>query len=195
MPVRTGSKGVAVEPSFLVTHASFARSENIVLSLLETRGMLLVTRHERGRLCNRFARHTSDVDRLARGIPMQLRPAIAVSLALLTVPLTSIVASPGTSVGTARPSVAILELFTAEGCSSCPPADALLRQINLKQTNGGPLIIGISEHVTYWNHLGWKDPYSSSVFTDRQRSTFEAFTRGSLHATDGPERSRPICGK
>jgi hypothetical protein len=100
---------------------------------------------------------------------MQLRPAIAVSLALLAVPLTSIVASAGTSVGTARPSVAILELFTSEGCSSCPPAGALLRQINLKQTNGGPLIIGISEYVTYWNHLGWKDPYSSSVFTDRQR--------------------------
>jgi len=43
-----------------------------------------------------------------------------------------------------------------------------LRQINLKQTNAGQLIVGISEHATYWNNLGWSDPYSSEVFTDRQ---------------------------
>jgi hypothetical protein len=65
-------------------------------------------------------------------------------------------------------SIAIVELFTSEGCSSCPPADALLRQINLKQTNTGQLIVGISEHVTYWNNLGWRDPYSLPVFTERQ---------------------------
>jgi len=65
-------------------------------------------------------------------------------------------------------SVAIVELFTSEGCSSCPPADALLGRINLKQTDAGQLIVGISEHVTYWNDLGWKDPYSLPVFTDRQ---------------------------
>ena len=55
-------------------------------------------------------------------------------------------------------SAVIVELFTPEGCSSCPPADAMLRQINLKQTGAGQLIVGISEHVTYWNDLGWKDP-------------------------------------
>jgi hypothetical protein len=65
-------------------------------------------------------------------------------------------------------SIAIVELFTSEGCSSCPPADALLRQINLKQTNAGQLIVGISEHVNYWNNLGWRDPYSLPVFTERQ---------------------------
>jgi len=43
-----------------------------------------------------------------------------------------------------------------------------LRQINLKQTDEGQLIVGISEHVTYWNDLGWKDPYSSPTFTERQ---------------------------
>jgi hypothetical protein len=128
----------------------------------------LVTRHVCGRSCNRFAGHASDVGRLAEGIPMQLRPVFAVSLALLAAPLKSHPAPPGTSVGVTPSSVAIVELFTSEGCSSCPPADALLRQINLKRTNAGQLIVGISEHVTYWNGLGWKDPYSSPVFTNRQ---------------------------
>jgi hypothetical protein len=49
-----------------------------------------------------------------------------------------------------------------------PPADIVLREINLKQTSAGQLIVGISEHVTYWNGLGWKDPFSSPVFTARQ---------------------------
>jgi hypothetical protein len=99
---------------------------------------------------------------------MQIRFVFAISLALLAAPLESHAASPDGSINATPSSVAIVELFTSEGCSSCPPADSLLRQINLKQTNAGQLIVGISEHVTYWNDLGWKDPYSSPVFTDRQ---------------------------
>jgi hypothetical protein len=100
---------------------------------------------------------------------MQLRPAFAILFALLAIPLESHAASPDSSISASPSSVAIVELlFTSEGCSSCPPADSLLRQMNLKQTNAGQLIVGISEHVTYWNDLGWKDPYSSPVFTDRQ---------------------------
>jgi hypothetical protein len=77
--------------------------------------------------------------------------------------------APAQSAAVAKPaSVAVVELFTSEGCSSCPPADALLQQVNLKQTNAGQLIVGISEHVTYWNNLGWRDPYSLEVFTERQ---------------------------
>ena len=99
---------------------------------------------------------------------MQIRFVCAVSLALLAVPLKPYAATPDSSGSAAPSSVAIIELFTSEGCSSCPPADSLLRQINLKQTDAGQLIVGISEHVTYWNDLGWKDPYSSPTFTERQ---------------------------
>jgi len=67
-----------------------------------------------------------------------------------------------------QPPIAVVELFTSEGCSSCPPADRLLQQIHLKRTSAGQLVVGISEHVTYWNSQGWKDPFSDQVFTDRQ---------------------------
>jgi hypothetical protein len=99
---------------------------------------------------------------------MQLRPVSILSFAILGISSVAYFAAPGGAGAEEPAAVAVVELFTSEGCSSCPPADALLREINLKQTSAGQLIIGISEHVTYWNDLGWKDPFSSPVFTERQ---------------------------
>ena len=62
--------------------------------------------------------------------------------------------------------VAVLELFTSEGCSSCPSADKLLPQLAKLDSN----IIPLSFHVDYWNRLGWTDPFSSSEFSQRQRN-------------------------
>jgi hypothetical protein len=79
------------------------------------------------------------------------------------------------------PRVILVELFTSEGCSSCPPADALLRQIDGTRPGAGQLIVGISEHVTYWNSLGWTDPFSSSIYTDRQNAYGVRFRLDSVY--------------
>src|SRR5271156_1061045 len=95
---------------------------------------------------------------------------------------------------TAHPSAVLIELFTSEGCSDCPPADELLQQVSGHRTAEGQLIVGISEHVSYWNGLGWKDPFSSDLYTGRQNDYSSHFGLGSVYTpqmvvTDGNSSS------
>jgi hypothetical protein len=70
---------------------------------------------------------------------------------------------------------ALLELFTSEGCSSCPPADELLSRIATDARAGGKRVLTLELHVDYWNSLGWKDPFSSAEFSRRQQRYATAF--------------------
>lgn len=63
----------------------------------------------------------------------------------------------------------IIELFTSQGCSSCPAADKNLTEILYSAKKEGTPVYGLSFHVDYWNYIGWRDPYSSKEFTARQR--------------------------
>ena len=77
----------------------------------------------------------------------------------------------------ARPFRAVLEMFTSQGCSSCPPADKIMGYYAREEQD----VLALSWHVDYWNYLGWKDTFSKAEFTKRQYSYANAFKRRGVY--------------
>jgi hypothetical protein len=83
--------------------------------------------------------------------------------------------------GDAKRTPVIVELFTSEGCSSCPPADALLARLDKTQPLGDAEVIPLAMHVDYWNYLGWADPFSAHEFSERQGEYAGAFGKDGVY--------------
>ena len=103
---------------------------------------------------------------------MLVRLVAAAVAAFSVVPLTH--AAPGECSAKSGPgTAALVELYTSEGCDSCPPADAWLRGL---PAPGGGGLVPLAFHVDYWDYIGWKDPFASPAFGARQRE-LAAITR------------------
>jgi hypothetical protein len=111
---------------------------------------------------------------------MTLRTAIAI-VTLLTVSVVVEGRARGQESSPQGKSCVLVELFTSEGCSSCPPADRVLMNLQNQQPIPGVRIITLSEHVSYWNYLGWRDPYSSDLYNERQRRYADIFRTASVY--------------
>lgn len=103
-----------------------------------------------------------------RNLPLGLFTAMAVHVAAAAVIAT------GSSAASPPAPFAVVELFTSEGCSSCPPADRLLWELAAQADKEGKPVFVLSFHVDYWNQLGWADPFSRPEFTRRQRRYAES---------------------
>ncbi len=91
------------------------------------------------------------------------RTALAICLALVSLPAQA----ASCNVQSPAHTVALIELYTSEGCSSCPPADRWLGELSQRFT--AEQLIALSLHVDYWDYIGWKDSFAQAKFSDRQR--------------------------
>jgi hypothetical protein len=87
---------------------------------------------------------------------------------------------PPTKPGSAPP-FAVVELFTSEGCSSCPPADQHLADIETDARARHKNVVTLSFHVDYWNYLGWQDPFSDARYSERQKLYADTLSGGQLY--------------
>jgi hypothetical protein len=110
---------------------------------------------------------------------------VSAVVVLLAVVMFGLVFHQGTNAQASSPAggrtPVIVELFTSEGCSSCPPADQLLAKLEADQPIQNVEVIALEEHVDYWNNLGWTDPFSSESSTLRQYVYAEALGNGNAY--------------
>ncbi len=121
------------------------------------------------------------------------------SAVLLSVFFVSIAGFAGQQIKSGEYKSSVVELYTSEGCSSCPPADEFLSRLG--KTEEADQIIPLAFHVDYWDYIGWKDPYARAGYTERQRVVARANSQQSIYTpefvVDGAEArgGSKIAGK
>lgn len=113
---------------------------------------------------------------------MKLKAVLLISGIILLIGLSSWIGSEQrndiTLISSENEGVAVMELFTSQGCSSCPPAERVFHSWLEEAEKKDLPLIGLAYHVDYWDYLGWKDPYSSAEWSTRQRD-YNVFLRNS----------------
>jgi hypothetical protein len=119
--------------------------------------------------------------RICGSIPVRCAKRAPVALAALSVAVLALHCRAAAADNTPSHRPVLVELFTSEGCSSCPPADDLLARIDAQKSVEGTPVVVLSEHVTYWDRPEWHDPYSLESVTDRQQDYGTRFHLDSVY--------------
>lgn len=119
-------------------------------------------------------------------VTLSLAAAVAVAAALSAAASDPAKGAPGHG-------AVVVELFTSQGCSSCPPADRLLSRLQGDSRAAGGAVIPLAFHVDYWNRLGWSDPFSSAAWSQRQMSYAKAFHSNRIYTPQLVVGGRSEC--